>query len=96
MTTIVTVLGLAMTFAVMPAAAKTARTRTLTGCVEAARNNHYELSTVTAKKGKARHYALAGSQNFAGEVGHRVTITGLLEKGTVKVAKIDVIATSCH
>jgi hypothetical protein len=96
MTTIVTALGLAMTLAAMPAGAKAARTRTLTGCVEAARNNQYELSTVTAKKGKARSYALAGSQNFAGEVGHRVKVTGLFEKGTVKVAKIDLVATSCH
>jgi hypothetical protein len=95
MTTIVTVLGLAMALTVMPADAKTARTRTVTGCVEAS-NNQYNLSTVTAKKGKPRHYTLAGSQNFAGEVGHRVKVTGRFEKGSVKVAKIETIATSCR
>ena len=47
MTTIVTVLGLAMALTVIPAEAKTAKPRTLTGCVEAS-NNQYDLSTVTA------------------------------------------------
>jgi hypothetical protein len=98
MTTIVTVLGLAMALTVIPAEAKTAKmakTRTLTGCVEAS-NNQYDLSTVTAKKGKPRHYTLTGSQNFAAELGHRVKVTGLFEKGTVKVAKIETMATSCR
>jgi len=95
MTTIVTVLGLAMALTMMPAEAKKAKTRTLTGCVEA-NNNQYDLSTVTAKKGKPRHYTLTGSQNFGGEVGHRVKVTGLFEKGAVKVAKIETIATSCR
>jgi hypothetical protein len=98
MSTIVTVLGLAMALTVIPAeatTAKTAKTRTLTGCVEAS-NNQYDLSTVTAKKGKPRHYTLTGSQNFAGEVGHRVKVTGLFEKGTVKVSKIETMATSCR
>lgn len=95
MTTIVTVLGLAMVLTVIPAEAKPAKTRTLTGCVEAS-NNQYALSTVTAKKGKPRHYTLTGSQNFAAELGHRIKVTGLFEKGTVKVAKIETIATSCR
>jgi hypothetical protein len=101
MSAIVTVLGLAMALTVMPAeattakTAKAAKTRTLTGCVEAS-NNQFDLSTVTAKKGKPRHYTLTGSQNFAGEVGHRVKVTGLFEKGTVKVSKIETMATSCH
>jgi hypothetical protein len=95
MTTIVTVLGLAMALTVMPVEAKKAKTRTLTGCVEAS-HNQYDLSTVTAKKGKPRHYTLAGSQNFAGEVGHRVKVTGLFDKSTVKVAKIETMATSCR
>jgi hypothetical protein len=95
MTTIVTVLGLAMALSVMPVDAKTPKSRTLTGCVDAS-HNQYELSTVTAKKGKPRHYTLNGSQNFAGEVGHRVKVTGLVENGTVKVATIETIATSCH
>ena len=84
-----------MALTVIPAEAKTAKTRTLTGCVEAS-NNQFDLSTVTAKKGKPRHYTLTGSQNFAGELGHRVKVTGLFEKGTVKVAKIETMATSCR
>jgi hypothetical protein len=95
MKTMLTVLGLAMALTVMPAEAKKAKTRTLTGCVEAS-NNQYDLSTVTAKKGKPRHYTLAGSQNFAGEVGHRVKVTGLVGKGTVNVARIETMATSCR
>ena len=95
MIAIVTVLGLAMALTVMPAEAKTARTRTLTGCVEA-NNNQYALSTVTAKKGKPRQYTLTGSQNFAGELGHRVKVTGLFEKGSVKVAKMETMAASCR
>ena len=95
MRAICAVLGLAMTLTVMPAEAKQAKTKTLTGCVEAS-NNQYDLATVTAKKGKPRHYTLAGSQNFAGEVGHRVRVTGLVDKGTVKVAKIETMATSCR
>ena len=77
------------------AEAKKAKTKTVTGCVEAS-NNQYDLSTVTAKKGKPRHYALTGSQNFATEVGHRVRVTGLFGKSTVKVAKMEQLATSCH
>ena len=95
MTAITMALGLAMALSVMPTATKTARTRTLTGCVEAS-NNQYDLSTVTAKKGKRHHYTLAGPQNFAGEVGHRVKVTGLFEKGSVKVAKMETIGTSCR
>ena len=79
----------------MPTDAKQAKTRTFSGCVEAS-HNQYELSTVTAKKGKSRHYTLTGSQNFAGEVGHRVTVTGLVDKTTIKVTKIETVAASCR
>ena len=95
MKTLCAVLGLAMALTVTPAEAKKAKTKTLTGCVEAS-NSQYDLSTVTAKKGKPRHYALTGSQNFAGDVGHRVKVTGLVDKGSVKVAKIETMATNCR
>jgi hypothetical protein len=95
MKTLCAVLGLAMVLTTIPAEAKKAKTKTVTGCVEAS-NNQYDLSTVTAKKGKPRHYAMTGSQNFATEVGHRVRVTGLFGKSTVKVAKMEQLATSCH
>jgi hypothetical protein len=89
------VLALAIALTVVPADAKQAKTRTLTDCVEAS-HHQYDLSTVTAKKGKPWHYTLAGSQNSTGEVGHRVRVTGLFDKSTVTVATIETMATSCR
>jgi hypothetical protein len=95
MTSFVTALGLAAALTMAPAGAKTPKTKTLTGCVTA-HGSQFDLSTVTAKKHKHHRYTLEGSQNFASEVGHRVKVTGLVEKGTVKVDRIETTTTSCR
>ena len=65
----------------------------MTGCVEH-RNAGYELSAVT-KKGKAKHYTLAGDHDFARDVGHRVKVNGVVGKGTINVGSVSTIASQC-
>lgn len=75
-----------------PAAAK-AKDKTVTGCVEQ-KGSNYELSTVT-KKGKAKHYELAGNHNFAADVGHRVRVHGVVAKQTLNAGSVNTVAGSC-
>jgi hypothetical protein len=79
---------------VAPADAKKAKEKTLTGCVRSTPNG-YELVTLS-KKGKAKHYGLAGAQNFAGLVGHEVRVQGRSMKTTMNVSSVKDVAASCR
>ena len=87
------VIGLALTLAATPAEAKKKAPKTVVGCVES-HNNQYELTAVS-KKGKTRHYTLAGTKDFSHEVGHRVKVTGTTGKGTLNVTALEPTGASC-
>ena len=85
-------IGLALMTAVMPLEAKKAN-KAVTGCVEH-RDASYELTTTT-KKGKAKHYTLVGDHDFAGDVGHRVKVNGVVGKTTINVGSVSTVAQRC-
>jgi hypothetical protein len=92
MKTTMIALALALVTAAVPAAAKT-KNKAVTGCVEH-KGSSYQLSEVT-KKGKTKHYTLVGDHDFAGDVGHRVRVNGVVGKATINAGSVSTVAKSC-
>jgi len=68
--------------------------RVFVGCVEN-HNGKFELVT-TSVKGKARNYTLAGSHDFAKDVGHRIRVSGQFSKRVVTAVKVTTVAATCR